>query len=61
MQGDTLAFERYVDCMTGPCRVVGMALETDYKPALDCSCGFTAVGNDWSEAGEIMDDHLAEK
>jgi hypothetical protein len=29
------------------------------RPALDCSCGYTAVSDTWEEAGRLIDGHLA--
>lgn len=42
----------------GPCRIIDLSLETDYRPALNCSCGFTAIGDSWEETGAAMDEHL---
>ena len=42
----------------GPHRILALSLEGDYRPALECICGYVAIGNNWRDAGEMLDDHL---
>lgn len=38
--------------------ILGASLETDFKPALDCVCGYTAIGETWEDAGSKLDQHI---
>ena len=38
--------------------ILAAALESDFTPALDCVCGYTAIGSTWEQAGEKFDEHL---
>lgn len=43
----------------GPCRILQAAYSGEgFRPGLECTCGFIAGGETWSEAGEEFDQHL---